>query len=172
MDNLLFDKNSDKRVVFSTVEEQLTKHNFKIINKDENRPWGGFFVIEETQAPEFISTFFPHLNLSDFKAGQKLSPKILVVAPDKRLSWQYHFRRAEIWKVLSGIVGIKTSLTDDEGDLKTLSPGTVVNLSQGQRHRLIGLEEWGVLAEIWQHVDASNPSDENDIVRVQDDFGR
>ncbi len=96
----------------------------------------------------------------------------MVVAPEKRLSWQYHFRRAEIWKVLSGIVGIKTSLTDDEGDLKTLTPGTVVNLAQGQRHRLIGLEEWGVLAEIWQHVDASNPSDENDIVRVQDDFGR
>ncbi len=58
MDNLLFDKNSDKSTVFSTVEEQLTKHNFKIINKDESRPWGGFFVIEETQAPEFILTFF------------------------------------------------------------------------------------------------------------------
>jgi len=29
-----------------------------------------------------------------------------------------------------------------------------------------------VLAEIWQHTDAQNPSDENDIVRVQDDFGR
>jgi hypothetical protein len=27
-------------------------------------------------------------------------------------------------------------------------------LQQGERHRLVGLEEWGVVAEIWQHTDA------------------
>jgi len=27
-------------------------------------------------------------------------------------------------------------------------------------------------AEIWQHTDKNNPSDEDDIIRVQDDFGR
>jgi mannose-6-phosphate isomerase len=47
-----------------------------------------------------------------------------------------------------------------------------ITLRQGERHRLIGLEGWGVLAEIWQHPDANHPSDENYIVRVQDDFGR
>jgi hypothetical protein len=47
-----------------------------------------------------------------------------------------------------------------------------VKLQQGERHRLIGLAGWGIVAEIWQHTDASNPSDEDDIVRVQDDFGR
>ncbi|MCU0327251.1 MAG: phosphoheptose isomerase, partial [Spirosomaceae bacterium] len=40
------------------------------------------------------------------------------------------------------------------------------------RHRLVGVNEWGIIAEIWQHTDPKNPSDENDIVRVQDDFGR
>jgi hypothetical protein len=30
----------------------------------------------------------------------------------------------------------------------------------------------GVIAEIWQHTDANHPSDEDDIIRVQDDFGR
>jgi hypothetical protein len=39
------------------------------------------------------------------------------------------------------------------------------------RHRLIGLDDFGVVAEIWQHTDAI-PSDEEDIIRVQDDFGR
>jgi mannose-6-phosphate isomerase len=29
-----------------------------------------------------------------------------------------------------------------------------------------------VVAEIWQHTDADYPSDEEDIIRVQDDFGR
>ncbi|RYG21642.1 MAG: phosphoheptose isomerase, partial [Chitinophagaceae bacterium] len=69
-------------------------------------------------------------------------------------------------------VGIKTSETDEEGELKTYLPTNQIKLQQGERHRLIGLDDWGVVAEIWQHTDAENPSDESDIVRVQDDFGR
>ena len=46
-----------------------------------------------------------------------------------------------------------------------------VRLVKGERHRLIGLEDYGFVAEIWQHTD-SIPSDEEDIVRVQDDFSR
>jgi len=65
-----------------------------------------------------------------------------------------------------------TSFTDEEKDKSELNMGDSVRLKQGQRHRLVGLNEWGVLAEIWQHTDAANPSDEDDIVRVQDDFGR
>jgi hypothetical protein len=48
----------------------------------------------------------------------------------------------------------------------------VVKLVQGQRHRLVGTDEWGIIAEIWKHTDKENPSDEEDIVRVEDDFGR
>ena len=88
------------------------------------------------------------------------------------MSWQYHFRRAEIWKVIGGIAGVVTSDTDVENELQTLPLGTIINLKQGERHRLIGLGEWGIIAEIWQHTNAENPSDEDDIVRVQDDFGR
>ena len=29
-----------------------------------------------------------------------------------------------------------------------------------------------IVAEIWQHTDKNNPSDEEDIIRVQDNFGR
>ena len=47
-----------------------------------------------------------------------------------------------------------------------------VKLKQGERHRLIGMNGWGVVAEIWQHTDPASPSDEDDIVRLQDDFGR
>jgi mannose-6-phosphate isomerase-like protein (cupin superfamily) len=101
-----------------------------------------------------------------------LSPKILLVAPEKRLSWQYHHRRAEIWKVVSGQVGVVRSETDQEGDLVVHTTGEVIKLAQGERHRLVGLAEQGVIAEIWQHTDANHPSDEDDIVRVQDDFGR
>jgi len=67
---------------------------------------------------------------------------------------------------------VVTSPTDEEGPLQTLVPGAVITLRQGERHRLVGLKEWGILAEIWQHTDAAQPSDEEDIVRVQDDFNR
>ena len=65
-----------------------------------------------------------------------------------------------------------TSLTDLEGEKKELSEGDLIRLPQGQRHRLVGLKGWGVVAEIWQHTVADHPSDENDIIRLQDDFGR
>ena len=50
--------------------------------------------------------------------------------------------------------------------------GDVIQLKQGERHRLVGLDGWGIIAEIWRHTDEAKPSDEEDIVRVQDDFGR
>ena len=147
----------------------LDEEDFTIVDRDFSRPWGGFFVIDDSQAAAFIKEFFP---LEKFSTSGKLSPKILIVAPGKRLSWQYHYRRAEIWRVVAGECGVVTSLTDEEGALAEYEPGDIIHLGQGERHRLIGLGTFGVIAEIWQHTDASNPSNEEDIVRLQDDFGR
>lgn len=162
----------DKEQLFSETEQKLKKEGFSIVKQDQSRPWGGFFVIDEEQAQEFANTYFDGLPVDSLKISGKLSPKILIVAPEKRLSWQYHHRRAEIWRVVKGTVGVVTSDTDEEGELKRYEPGATITLQQGERHRLVGLDDWGILAEIWQHTDASQPSDEDDIVRVQDDFGR
>ncbi|MBZ4041386.1 cupin domain-containing protein [Flavobacterium hibisci] len=170
--NIEVSKQDSKATVFEKIRNEIQKYNFNIINEDQTRPWGGFFVIDETQANDFIALFFSHLKLDEVKITNKLSPKILVVAPDSRLSWQYHFRRSEIWKVVTGPVGVKISDTDVEGELKTLNNGDFIQMDKEERHRLIGLDSWGVIAEIWQHTDENNPSDENDIVRLQDDFGR
>jgi mannose-6-phosphate isomerase-like protein (cupin superfamily) len=145
---------------------------FTIIASDLTRPWGGFYVIDETQAQLFADTFFDGLDVQTLTIGGKLSPKILLVAPEKRLSWQYHNRRAEIWKVVSGQVGVVRSQTDEEGELRVYQEGETITLAQGERHRLVGLATQAVIAEIWQHTDANHPSNEDDIVRVQDDFGR
>lgn len=161
-----------KKEIFDSVAQRLQIEGFNVINRDESRPWGGFFVIDEGQAQQFADMYFDGLDVDSLKIGGKLSPKILIVNPGTRLSWQYHHRRAEIWQVVSGVVGIKTSETDEEGELKQYGPTEQIKLQKGERHRLIGLDDWGVVAEIWQHTDAQNPSDENDIVRVQDDFGR
>jgi mannose-6-phosphate isomerase len=163
----------EKGEVLASVAEFLNKVNFEVVAKDFNRPWGGFFVINESQSTAFIQKFFPHLSLEDFAGFEKLSPKILVVAPETRLSWQYHHRRAEIWKLVAGTAGVATSKTDIENPAKTLAIGQVINLICGERHRLVGEgENYGIVAEIWQHTDPQNPSNEDDIVRVQDDFGR
>jgi mannose-6-phosphate isomerase len=161
-----------KEKIFESIAAFISEEGFSVVSKDQNRPWGGFFVIDETQAPAFIEKFFSHLNLEDFSGFEKLSPKILVVAPNKRLSWQYHYRRAEIWKLIGGVAGVVISDTDIENTPLPLQIGQVINLKCGERHRLLGADGWGVVAEIWQHTDKENPSNEDDIVRIQDDFGR
>lgn len=162
----------DKGELFDQIEEQLKAQGFEIDNIDQTRPWGGFFVINEDQAQKFADQYFDNLDIQGLKIAGKLSPKILIVGPSKRLSWQYHHRRAEIWRVTQGEVAVVTSNTDDENEVKKLKEGDFIRLAQGERHRLIGLDSYGVVAEIWQHTDGEHPSDENDIVRVQDDFGR
>lgn len=161
-----------KEEVFKIAKRLLSEQQFTIHLSDTDRPWGGFFVIEEEHTKDFISQFFPALSWSDFEQFKKLSPKLLIVAPGKRLSWQYHHRRSEIWRVLDGEVGVIVSSTDEQGQVKKLNEGDKISLKQGERHRLVGLDDWAILAEIWQHTDPNHPSDEDDIVRVQDDFGR
>jgi mannose-6-phosphate isomerase-like protein (cupin superfamily) len=157
---------------FDFTTALLEQFNFTIVTEDISRPWGGFYVIDEMQAADFAKHFFPEEDFEELKISEKLSPKILMVAPYKRLSWQYHHRRAEIWRCIDGEVAVATSHSNEEEEKHVLKVGDKIKLAKGQRHRLIGLDGWGIVAEIWQHTDAANPSDEDDIVRLQDDFGR
>lgn len=158
--------------IFKTYEKKLRDQGFTFERSDFERPWGGFFVIEESEAPAFIERYFPGRSSNDLIGGRKVSPKILVVAPHKRLSWQYHHRREEIWQVVEGPVAVARSLTDDQAEPDCYDVDDVIVLEKGERHRLIGMDSWGIVAEIWQHTDPTHPSDEDDIVRLQDDFGR
>ena len=154
------------------VEQEIKSFGFEITSKDFQRPWGGFLVISEEQVQEFTDKFFDGIDIENLKIGGKLSPKILIIRPNSKLSWQYHHRRAEIWRVYKGQCGIIRSDTDRENKMKIYKEGDQIKLKQGERHRLIGLDEYCLVAEIWQHTDKNNPSNEEDIVRVQDDFGR
>ena len=157
---------------FKKIENEIIEKGFKIISKDFERPWGGFLVIDESQAQDFANTFFDGVNVENLKIGGKLSPKILIVSPKSKLSWQYHFRRAEIWKVYKGIVGVSKSFDDIEKSMTILEENDQIQLIQEERHRLIGLDDYAVISEIWLHTDPNHPSDENDIVRISDDYGR
>ncbi len=169
---LNFSSSTKKEELFKQIKIELIINKLNINSVDQKRPWGGFFTIEEKDSERFIDFFFQDFKKEILKTSEKLSPKILVVAPGKRLSWQYHHRRAEIWKLIAGKGYVITSDTDEEKKKLALNLCEIVQIKQGERHRLIGLDNWGIIAEIWQHTDVESPSDENDIVRLQDDFGR
>ena len=155
--------------LFLDTKREIERLGFNIIGHDFNRPWGGFLLIDESQTKEFISKFISN---KDLKIKNKVSPKILIVNPNSRLSWQYHYRRKEIWKVFKNEVGVIKSTDNNETEMKIFNVGDVIELQKEERPRLIGLSDFGIVAEIWIHTDPANPSDENDIVRLQDDYAR
>jgi mannose-6-phosphate isomerase len=158
--------------LFDKTRSDLTSKGFDIVGENLDKPWGAYFLIDEKQTGKFIKEFFSHIELPPFDPKLKLSPKILIVAPEKRLSWQYHHRRREIWTILKGPVEIVTNKTNELITGKEYNANDFINIALGERHRLAGLNNWGVVAEIWMHTDPKNPSNEEDIVRVQDDFNR
>jgi mannose-6-phosphate isomerase len=169
--NRLNDMVVSKTEIFNEIRTFLASKGLSVKYEDQTRPWGGFFVLDETEINKFLHLFFEGIEHGN-SSRHKMSPKVLLVAPASRLSWQYHNRRSEIWRVIKGPVKVVMSDTDQESQSAHLDDGASISLKQGQRHRLIGLNTWGIVAEIWQHVNPSAPSDEEDIIRVQDDYNR
>ena len=154
---------------YENIKSEVKNLGFSIIHEDFNRPWGGFFQIDQRQSQKFVHTFISkEINVNSLK----ISPKILIVEPNQRLSWQFHNRRKEIWKVYRNEIGVIRSLTNFENDLIIKKEGEVIHFDNKERHRLVGLDKIGVVAEIWIHTDLNNLSDENDIVRISDDYKR
>tara|TARA_B100000902_G_C26642421_1_gene589762 strand:- start:67 stop:546 length:480 start_codon:yes stop_codon:yes gene_type:complete len=155
--------------IFLNTRKEIESFGFRIVGYDFDRPWGGFLLIDESQSKDFISKFISKesLNIKD-----KVSPKILIVNPNSRLSWQYHYRRKEIWRVFKNNVGIIRSMDDNENEMEIFKEDDIIQFQKEERHRLIGLSDYGIVAEIWIHTESNNPSDEDDIVRLQDDYSR
>jgi mannose-6-phosphate isomerase-like protein (cupin superfamily) len=149
--------------LIENTEKWLASQKFSISSKDTDRPWGAFWHVAPESTDAFLKQFFPNFE----KNGQFISPKFLLVEPQKRLSLQFHHRRAEEWHVVQGPVKV---IADNQELI--LKPGESITLQNGETHRLCGLETTGLVAEIWKHTDPNNQSNENDIVRLEDDFSR
>ena len=164
-----------KETIVREVVAAVKSAGYTIVDLNDAKPWGAYIRMDGAQADRFIAEFFPGLTQDEARFGvadAELSPKLLIVAPKQRLSWQYHNRRAERWTFLTE-GGYNKSSTDDEGDLVVAQPGTVVQFKTGERHRLVGVEgKYAIVAEIWQHTDSSQQSDEDDIIRLADDYQR
>jgi mannose-6-phosphate isomerase-like protein (cupin superfamily) len=109
----------------------------------EERPWGSYVVLDE---------------VADHKV------KRIVVQPNRRLSLQVHRRRSEHWFVVRGSGAITL------GDaLVTVGPGDSVDIPVGMAHRV---ENTGDSELVFIEVQHGGSFGEDDIVRIEDDFGR
>lgn len=90
--------------------------------------------------------------------------KILVIETGKRLSLQLHEQKDEWVRVLSG--RLRLLLEDEDGvdRIMELGPGQGAHVPVGRRHRYEAIER----AEV---IEVSTP-ELDDVVRLQDDFGR
>jgi hypothetical protein len=85
--------------VVSLARASLATAGLTVVGKDLARPWGGFLLVSQSEVHEFIRAYFGDAGLQDAREQPALSPKLLLVAPGRRLSWQYHGRRSEIWRM-------------------------------------------------------------------------
>ncbi len=109
----------------------------------DDRPWGSYEVL---------------LDAPDHKV------KEIVVLPGKRLSYQVHARRSEHWFIVSGTGAV--TLNDARVEVK---PGSAVDIALGASHRI---ENTGPENLVFVEVQHGEYFGEDDIVRLEDDFGR
>jgi mannose-6-phosphate isomerase len=109
----------------------------------DQRPWGTFTVLDEADG---------------FKV------KRIEVLPGKRLSYQKHAQRAEHWVVVEGTAKV----TLDGNDI-LVNAGEAIDIAIGAAHRV---ENRGDETLVFIEVQRGGYLGEDDIVRLQDDFGR
>ena len=166
---MIVERNSE--LVFGRIVAEANGFDLEIVDQDFKRPWGGFLRFSEDCLAAFFRAYWQGVDTG--KAHGRRDPKVLLVAPGQRLSLQLHHRRSELWRVLDGPVMVVHGPDAQHLVEDVLFAGETIHLDCGEMHRLCGpLDSWGRVAEIWEHVDPDNPSDESDIVRVQDDYAR
>lgn len=169
------DATSNKLSLVDQLEDIALQHGYKTVDRNDSKPWGAYLRFAGDNAERFIESFFPGLTLQEAQLGidnAELSPKFLLVSPGQRLSWQKHDRRAERWAFLTDGAYFKSD-DDEQGEIMMVKAGDVVQFEKGERHRLVGVDgSYVLVAEIWQHSDPQNLSDEDDIIRIQDDYNR
>lgn len=118
-------------------------HDVAMDLERDDRPWGSYTVLSDAD---------------DHKV------KEILVLPGKRLSYQKHFKRAEHWFIVRG----HGTVTLD-GDEVLVGPGSTVDIALQMPHRIANTGDKELLFVEVQH---GSYFGEDDIVRIEDDFGR
>ncbi|HEX8198409.1 MAG TPA: phosphomannose isomerase type II C-terminal cupin domain [Pyrinomonadaceae bacterium] len=112
--------------------------------KFDRRPWGSFTVLDE---------------------GAGFKVKRIEVMPGKRLSYQKHRHRNEHWFVVAGTA--KVTLNDETIFVET---DKTIDIKIGDAHRVENPSETEDL--IFIEIQRGDYLGEDDIIRLEDDFGR
>ena len=107
------------------------------------RPWGAYKVLHTSELSQV---------------------KEISVKPGARLSYQTHEKRAEHWFITQG-----PALVTIDGVTKTMQTGESVDIGVGVAHRMAATQSFGVT---FIEVQTGTYFGEDDIVRLEDDFGR
>lgn len=113
------------------------------VHRTAYRPWGGY---------------------SSILSGDRFQVKRLFVNPGKKLSLQKHHHRAEHWIVVRG-----TALVTIDGTVSEISENQSIYLPLGCVHRLANPGK--ILLELIE-VQTGSYLGEDDIIRIEDEFGR
>ena len=108
------------------------------------RPWGWFDLLEESQ----INTY---------------KVKTIYIKPNHQFSLQRHTQRQEFWVVVEGDAIVTTSTY--KCDVKC---GDHIHIRKNEIHRM-SAGEFGIK---FIEVQVGSVCDEDDIVRLEDDYGR
>jgi|GEM_PF-874559 len=132
---------------FTTTE--LDEQNLQELNKQvklefsDIRPWGFYEILLDTDYTKV---------------------KQITVNPGQKLSYQYHEKRKEYWTIVKGSA---TIILDDEKVFR--NQGESIHIPLGSKHRIIN-ESDEILVFI--EVQTGESFDEDDIIRLEDDYGR
>jgi mannose-6-phosphate isomerase len=107
------------------------------------RPWGEYFVLDDSKTHKV---------------------KRIVVKPGGRLSYQYHFHRAEVWTIVEG-----EALITIDGVDKTYKVGEVAIIPLKAKHRIQNATNENL---VFIEVQWGKSFEESDIVRIEDDYDR
>lgn len=114
-----------------------------MIGESDTRPWGTWTILDE---------------------GDGFKVKRIEVKPHARLSYQTHEHRSEHWVVVAGTA---SAVIDAETIVR--SAGESIDIAVGQPHRIVNDEDQQLIIIEIQRGDYLG---EDDIVRLEDDFGR
>jgi len=117
-------------------------------NEREDRPWGYYLVLIENN-------------------GYKV--KQFVVRPGKRLSLQKHFKRSEHWQVVRGKALVTVGSDLNKLASASIATGEYIDIPLEAYHRV---ENTGTEDLVVIEIQMGEYLGEDDIVRVEDDYGR
>ncbi len=128
--------------ILNTDHQSASNIRYAVGERD-SRPWGTWEVLA---------------------IGDRYTVKRIRVLPGQRLSLQYHQHRSEHWTIVQGFAEVEL-----DNVVHQMTPGDHIHIPVGALHRVRAL---GSEPLVFLEVQVGEVLDENDIVRVSDDYGR